>query len=33
MMGLKAKKTGKVVPVVVSVYSAAMACGYMVTLM
>ena len=33
MMGVKAKKTRKMVPAVVSVYSAAMACGYMVTLM
>ena len=33
MMGIKAKKTRKMIPAVVSVYSAAMACGYMVTLM
>ena len=33
MRGIKAKKTRKMVPAVVSVYSAAMACGYMVTLM
>lgn len=33
LMGIKAKNTGKVVPAVVAVYSAAMACGYMVTLL
>ena len=33
LMGIKAKNTRKVVPAAVTVYSAAMACGYIVTLL
>ena len=33
LMGIKAKNTRKVVPAAVAVYSSAMACGYIVTLL